>query len=191
MKNCPQCGTENPDDGNYCRKCGYSFLASQPKEKNISSNHPPVVTVETLPETANRQSKIILMMVALLSILGIIVFGAWFLNKSMPSSGKTVLTQKKIDTTYHAMPPSSAASNRDPVKSKFIGEWFSNKENIRKTRISETGHELLIESFFPNGVDSTSGIATGDTLHCNNGSNIIYLKTGCIMGRFSIVFCKK
>lgn len=39
MKKCPKCGSENPKNANFCKKCGKSLLNVKPQSLRRTGNH--------------------------------------------------------------------------------------------------------------------------------------------------------
>lgn len=195
MKYCPKCGTSNVDEGRFCKSCGHSFSAATIKQQERGgfgsgfgrppSSYPPY------PVNSRRSDpgRIFLIIAAIVLILGGGGFAIWKYVLAKDSAGpKSEL--EDVDIGNHAA-GSNAAGNINPAFEKFIGDWYSDNANIRRTRISAHGDLLLVETFFKDGIDSCYSAPYGNSIRCSSDFQIIIVDQNCMEGYLSIRFCKR
>lgn len=193
MKYCPKCGTQNADEGRFCKSCGHSFSASSIKQNEKGSfgfeKPSPSYPAYIEPSGKSNRGRFFLMIGALIFILGIGGFAIWkFVIAKEVVGPKSELENIDPGKSSSGLPPSSGVN---PDFEKFIGDWYSDNENIKRTRISAHGDLLLVETFFKDGIDSCYGAPSGNSIRCNSDFQITIVNDACMEGYLSIRFCKR
>jgi hypothetical protein len=188
MKYCPKCGTQNPDEGRFCRNCGYSFpIEKVEREEEIfydKGNSGATQHSNSYPSARSRPRRFFLWMTLIIIVLGAGGFGAW----------KFVIEKKTIGTNGESENIDLEINEDNKINPefvKFIGDWYSDDANIKRTRISAQGDRLLIETFFEDGIDSCYTSPSGNIAQCGDGNEIVITSLTCIQGYFGIEFCKR
>lgn len=193
MKYCPKCGAQNGDEGKFCKSCGYSFAVATNRqhEKTGTGFIKPPPSYPPYPEQPGQSNRgrIFLLIAAVIVILGAGGFALWTFVLSKNATGpKNEL--ENVDLSGNSS-GSAPHANVNPAFEKFIGDWYSDNANIKRTRISAHGDLLLVETFFKDGIDSCYGTAAGNSIRCSGDFQVVMVDTGCIEGYFSIRFCKR
>ena len=129
-----------------------------------------------------------LLIAGVIVILGAGGFAIWkFVLAKNTTGPKSEL--ENVDLGNNS-PGSISSTNTNPAFEKFIGDWYNDNANIKRTRISQHGDLLLVETFFKDGIDSCYGTAAGNSIRCSGDFQVVMVGSGCIEGYFSIRFCK-
>ncbi|MBK9733181.1 MAG: hypothetical protein IPO83_18155 [Chitinophagaceae bacterium] len=194
MKYCPKCGTPNVDEGRFCKSCGHSFSDATVKqqERRGLGFEKPASSYPHYPTNTGRSNRgrIILLVLAVTVILGAGGFAIW----KFVFAGKTTGPGSELENIDPGGGPSGSTSESsvNPAFARFIGDWYANNEqNIKRTRITVQGDQLLIETFFQDGIDSCYAVPDGDAVHCRDNFDVVLINDSCIRGYFSIQFCKR
>lgn len=193
MKYCPKCGTQNGDEAKFCKSCGYSFAVATNRqhEKTGTGFIKPPASYPPYPEQPGKSNRgrIFLLIAAAIVILGAGGFAIW---KFVIAKGSTD-PHSELENIDLGAGSSDSTPNAtvNPAFEKFIGDWYSDNANIKRTRISAHGDLLLVETFFKDGIDSCYGTAAGKSIKCSEDFQISMLDAYCIEGYFSIRFCKR
>lgn len=193
MKYCPKCGTQNGDDARFCKSCGYSFAvkAGRQQEKAGSGSEKSPPSYPPYPEQSggSNRGRFFLLIAGVIVILGAGGFAIWkFVLAKNTTGPKSEL--ENVDLGNHSS-VSNPSAGIHPAFEKFIGDWYSDNANIKRTRISEHGDLLLVETFFKDGIDSCYAAPSGNSLKCNSDFQIIMIDPNCLEGYLSIRFCKR
>src|SRR6185295_3701514 len=180
MKYCPKCGTQNPDEGRFCRSCGYAFPVRMVEndEESFSLQETPPHTYYAPAQQTSRSSsgKIFLWIGILIVVLGAAGFAVW--KFVIPKYfAKTNSALEKVDLGAAPVP------NVNPALAKFVGDYYSDDANIKRTRITAHGEQLLIETFFRDGIDSCYASPNGNIAHCEkSGFDVVVIDERCVQG---------
>ena len=182
MKYCPKCGTQNGDEA--------KFATDRQHEKKGSGSGKPSSPYPSYPEQSGRstQRRLFLLIAAAIVILGTGGFAIWKFVVSKNASPKSELENVDLGASSSA---SAHSGTVNPEFEKFIGDWYSDNANIKRTRISAHGDLLLVETFFKDGIDSCYGAPSGNGIRCSGDFQVSMLDAYCIEGYFSIRFCKR
>jgi hypothetical protein len=193
MKYCPKCGTQNGDVARFCKSCGYSFAVAADRHyaKTGTGFEKPSSSYPSYPEQYGQlnRGRMFLLIAAVIVILGAGGFAIWKFVVSKNTAG----THSELENVdLGAGSAASAQSGTvNPEFEKFIGDWYSDNANIKRTRISLHGDLLLVETFFKDGIDSCYGAPSGNAIRCSGDFQVNMVDPYCIEGYFAIRFCKR
>ncbi len=193
MKYCPKCGTQNGDEAKFCKSCGHSFAVATNRqhEKTGTGFIKPPPSYPPYPEQPGQSNRgrIFLIIAAVIVILGACSFALWTYVLSKNATGpKSELENVDLGGSSSGSTPNA---NLNPAFEKFIGDWYSDNANIKRTRISTHGDLLLVETFFKDGIDSCYGTAAGNSIRCSGDFQLNIVDNYCMEGYLSIKFCRK
>ncbi len=146
MKYCPKCGTQNGDEAKFCKSCGYSFAVATNRqhEKTGTGFIKPPPSYPPYPEQPGQSNRgrIFLLIAAVIVILGAGGFALWTFVLSKNATGpKSELENVDLGVGSSGSTPNASVN---PAFEKFIGDWYSDNANIKRTRISAHGDLLLV-----------------------------------------------
>lgn len=167
MKKCPKCGSENPKNANFCKKCGKSLLNVKPETQSLrrTGNHNGGQNYN------HKRYKYIVFLIAVI----IILIGWMILSKSSNErhSSEESMSIDVVQSAKSKKTTESTSKLESSSSSQTVKLWNSNKASQLASFMQSWGNQMN-QQYENCGEDTNNDVDFHDYHFPNDFGNINY-----------------